>query len=225
MPRPIPTWDLPTRLFHWLLVLLIANAWLSWKFADIEMQWHMWNGYTLLTLVLFRLLWGIWGSSTARFTQFVRGPRTLFRYLSAIRRGSPPHYLGHNPAGALGVILLLALVGLQGCFGLFTTDEILVEGPLASQVSSDWQGWLGGWHQRGFYIILGVAGLHVAAVLAHLWLAKDNLVRPMITGVKEPSQVPDGEAAVTAPLWLAAVTLLLAAGLVWLGINIWSLLP
>ncbi|WP_426415409.1 cytochrome b/b6 domain-containing protein [Aestuariirhabdus sp. LZHN29] len=223
MRKTIPTWDLPTRIFHWTLVILIANAWVSWKWADIEMLWHMWNGYALLTLVLFRLLWGIWGSSTARFTHFVRGPSAVFRYLNILRGGTHPRYLGHNPAGALSVIALLALVGLQGSFGLFASDDILVEGPLASLVSSDWQEQLGSWHHKGFYIILTVAGLHVGAVFAYLLLAKDNLVKPMITGHKEPHQVPDGESAYIAPLWLAAVTLLLAAGLVWLGVNIWTL--
>ncbi|MCL6414129.1 cytochrome b/b6 domain-containing protein [Aestuariirhabdus sp. Z084] len=222
MTPDVPTWDLPTRLFHWLLVILIANAWVTWKWGDINMLWHMWNGYSLLTLIVFRLLWGIWGSSTARFTQFIRGPKQIIAYLKRSFQREHPRYLGHNPAGALSVVLLLSLVGIQGSFGLFTSDDILVEGPLAYLVSTEVQEWLAGWHRQGFYIILAVVGLHILAVLGHLLLARDNLVRPMINGKKSPSQVPDGEMAQIAPLWLAALTLTLAAGLVWLGVNIWT---
>ena len=129
--RPVPTWDLPTRIFHWALVLLIIDAWVSYSFGDVLMRWHMWNGYALLTLVLFRLMWGIWGSNTARFSGFVASPLRVVRYLRALARGEDEHYLGHNPAGGWSVLVLLGLILVQGVCGLFASDDILV-GRLAS---------------------------------------------------------------------------------------------
>lgn len=214
----IPVWDLPTRLFHWLLVLLVAGAWLSYKFGDVTMTWHKWNGYAVLTLLLFRLVWGIVGSSTARFCDFVKGPRTVWCYL---RDGARAPSLGHNPAGGWSVLAMLGVLSVQAFAGLFTTDDIMVSGPLKFLVSSDTVDLLSSVHRLGYYVLLGLVGLHLAALAFHRLAHGENLVRAMITGHKCADHVPPGTAAVQRPLWLAALCLAAAALTVWFGINVW----
>lgn len=212
----IPVWDLPTRLFHWLLVALVANAWLTYKFGDIGMYWHKWNGYALLVLLLFRIIWGIIGSSTARFRDFVRGPARVISYL---REGGPS--LGHNPAGGWSVIAMLALLTMQAVAGLFATDDIIVSGPLKFLVSSDTASALSNLHRQGYYILLALVALHVAALLFYRFVKRDNLILPMITGYKQASQVPAGSRAHWQPAWLALLVTVLAALFIWFIINVW----
>jgi cytochrome b len=215
--RDIPVWDLPTRLFHWLLVLLVAGAWLSHEFGDVTLTWHSWNGYALLTLLLFRLLWGIVGSSTARFADFVSGPRTVLHYL---RNHRPT--LGHNPAGGWSVLALLAVLLTQALAGLFATDDIIVSGPLNFLVKSDTAALLSSIHRLGFYVLLGLVVLHLAALAFHRFVHGDDLVRAMISGRKPADRVPPGAAAALRPLWLAVLCLACAALAVWLGVSMWG---
>lgn len=214
----IPVWDLPTRLFHWLLVLLVAGAWFSYKFGDVSMTWHKWNGYAVLTLLLFRLLWGVVGSSTARFSDFIKGPRTVWRYL---RDGARAPSLGHNPAGGWSVLAMLGVLIVQAGAGLFTSDDILVSGPLQFLVSADTADALSSIHRLGYYVLLGLVALHLAALAFHRLAHGENLVRAMLNGNKCAEQVPPGASAVQRPLWLAALCLALAAFAVWFGINVW----
>ncbi|MBF0285138.1 MAG: cytochrome b/b6 domain-containing protein [Magnetococcales bacterium] len=221
-PTGIPVWDLPTRLFHWLLVLLILDAWVSYKFGDPMMRWHQWNGLAILTLILYRFFWGLWGSSTARFRQFAAGPGAVIRYLLGVLRGEKRHWLGHNPAGGWSVLALLTVIGAQGVFGLFATDDVLASGPLNFLVSDPTASRLTRLHQLGFWAILALVGGHLSAVFFYLLVQNENLIRPMITGCKPPEQVPPGERAVFRSPWLALATLLLAALLAWLGISAWK---
>lgn len=214
----IPVWDLPTRLFHWLLVLLVAGAWLSYKFGDVTMTWHKWNGYAVLTLLLFRLLWGCIGSSTARFADFIRGPFTVLGYL---RGGARAPSLGHNPAGGWSVLAMLGVLGMQAGAGLFTTDDIIVSGPLNFLVSSATADTLSSIHRLGYYILLGLVTLHLAALAFHRLAHGENLVRAMITGRKRADHAPPGARAVMRPFWLAVLCLGLAAAIVWFGISVW----
>ena len=218
----IPAWDIPTRLFHWVLVLLIANAYLTYEFGDVQMKWHMWNGYALLTLCLYRLIWGIVGSSTARFADFIKGPGAVIGYLASLKSDHPQKYLGHNPAGGLMILALLGLILTQGSMGLFTSDEILVEGPLVFLTSSDWVTFAGTLHRVGFWVIFGFAALHVAAAVFYLVVKKENLIKAMINGKKDRADVPDGARLQARSPVLALVCLLLSAGLVWVGVNIWT---
>lgn len=130
-------WDGPTRLFKWALVLLVFDGWLSNSYGDGYPYWHKWNGYAALVLIVFRLLWGFVGGSTARFSAFVAAPRRAFAYGLALLRGRNPRYLGHNPLGGWMVVALLAAVGLQATTGLFSADadRLIIEGPLAGRVS------------------------------------------------------------------------------------------
>jgi len=219
--KKVAAWDLPTRLFHWLLVILMACAYLSYEYGDVNMTWHMWNGYALLTLGLYRLMWGLWGSSTARFSQFIKGPGVVFGYVKSQHTNQPQKYLGHNPVGALMVLSLLGLILVQGSMGLFTSDDIMVEGPLAYKASSDWVTFAGSIHRIGFWVITGFVGLHVFAVAFYLLVKKENLIRPMISGKKDIRFVPDGGVLIAAPLSRALLSVFLSCVVLWLVVNAW----
>ena len=175
-PPKAAVWDLPTRLFHWLLVALIALSW--WSAENDRMDLHLWSGIAVLTLLLFRLLWGLVGSSTARFASFVRGPGQVLGYLRGEWRG-----IGHNPLGALSVVALLGLTLVQVGLGLFSTDEDgLYPGFLAHWVSLDASEAAAELHDDLFDVLLVFIGLHVAAILFYLLVQRKDLVSPMITG-------------------------------------------
>lgn len=219
----VPVWDIPTRVFHWLLVAMMISAFLTYTFGDLNMTYHKWNGYGLLTLVTYRLLWGVFGSNTARFTNFVRGPGAIWAYLKSLNGPKPQKVLGHNPVGGLMVLALLGLILTQGAMGLFTTDDILVRGPLVHLVSSSWSAFAGTLHRVGFYVITGFAAAHVLAALFYLVVKKENLIVAMLTGKKPSTIVPEGETLSAKPLLRALILLMVSAGLVWLGVNVWTL--
>lgn len=180
-PAPATTkvhvWDLPTRLTHWLFVVAVGTLW--WTAETGRMEWHRWAGYTLLGLVLFRLYWGFAGSSTARFANFVRGPRAIASYL----RGSWAAQAGHNPLGALSVLALLGLLLAQLVLGLFAIDVDGIEsGPLSLYVSFEAGRACAEWHEVVFNVLLTVITLHVVAVLYYLLFKRQNLIGAMITG-------------------------------------------
>ena len=177
---PVPVWDRPVRVVHWLVALLIPVSWYTAE-NDI-MDWHYRSGIAILGLVLFRLIWGVIGSSTARFVGFVKGPRGVADYL----RGRSGHVLGHNPLGALSVVGLLGMLSLQVGLGLFASDEDgLNSGPLSHLVSQETAEAAKDWHELGWKVLLVLIVLHVAAILFYLAVKRRNLVRPMITGVTE----------------------------------------
>lgn len=211
--QQISVWDWPVRLFHWALVGLLGGAWASAEAGIEYMQWHMRCGYGVLTLLVFRLLWGLWGSPSARFAGFVRGPAAVWSYTRAWFSSRPQHYLGHNPLGGWMVMILLALVAIQAGTGLFANDDIFNEGPLARLVADDTSGFLTFLHKRNFNLLLLAVGLHVAAVMLYLWRG-ENLLKAMFTG-RKPVGVYEDRAGSVAPLWRAAVCLALAAAIVW----------
>ena len=174
-PAKVAIWDLPTRLFHWALVGLIAFSW--WTAEEQYDDLHMYSGYAVLTLIIFRLLWGLFGSSTARFANFVRGPRAVFGYFRGSWQG-----IGHSPLGALSVVALLVLVTVQVSLGLFATDEDgIMAGPLAGLISIDASETAVDLHEDLFNVLLALIALHVAAVIFYKVRGK-SLVRPMVTG-------------------------------------------
>jgi cytochrome b len=208
--RRIKVWDLPVRLFHWAIVVLIFFAWATQEWN--HMDWHVWIGYTILTLVLFRLVWGLIGSDTARFARFLRSPLAALAHLRHMTRREADAEVGHNAAGGWVVLVMLLLIGVQACTGLFANDDGNTEGPLMHLVSKDRSDWLSHIHSLNFTLIEIVVALHVVAVLAYAVLKRQNLVGPMITGVK---QLPGDAAAprLVSPLW-ALLTLAVAAGVV-----------
>jgi cytochrome b len=202
----VPVWDLPVRLVHWSLVLLIAFSWWSAEYHHTD--WHLWSGYGVLFLLGFRLLWGVFGSSTARFASFVRGPRGVIGYL---RKAKTWDRIGHTPLGALSVIALLALIGAQLYFGLITTDEDgLVAGPLNRLVDFETGELARTIHHQLFNVLLGFIVLHVVAIAFYRFFRGKDLVRAMVRGT---APVPPGAAPlVPATVSRFVIALVLAAG-------------
>lgn len=170
-----PVWDLPVRLVHWLLAGLIAFSW--WSVHNHHTDWHIWSGCAILTLLIFRLLWGFVGSSTARFASFVRGPHAIRDYFRGHWSG-----IGHNPLGALSVIALFVAVAIQVGLGLISEDQDgIYTGPLYRLVSIATSDKARDIHELWFNVILGLIVLHVAAIIFYALRGK-HLTKPMITG-------------------------------------------
>lgn len=201
-------WDAPTRLFHWLLVVLVALLW--WSAEEEKLDLHLTLGLVILGLLVFRLLWGLFGSSTARFANFVRGPRPMLAYLS----GRAGFVLGHNPLGALSVVALLGLVSVVVGLGLFAGDEDgLYSGPLAHLIDPDLSEELTDLHEDSFDVLLVLIAIHVAAIVYYRLIKRDDLVTPMVTGMRE---APEGTAPmVAASSWRFALAVAAAAGIAW----------
>ena len=216
----VVAWDLPTRLFHWTLVTLIAMAYVSRHWGDAGLVWHMWNGYAILVLIVWRLVWGFVGSSTSRFASFVYGPASAIGYAFDFVRGKPRHFLGHNPLGGWVVFVLLGLVGAIGLLGLFAYDDhdALVGGPLSARVSEAVVAFATRWHMELFDILLAVIVLHIAANALYLVWKRENLVRAMITGRKPQRTYEDQSAPRTSSAWVALGCLVIAVAAVIGGI-------
>ena len=208
-PAPrIRLWDLPTRLVHWGLVLLLPSLWWTWRSGNTLL--HEKLGYVTLAVLLFRLYWGVAGSTTARFAQFVKGPRKIAAYL----RGTSPLPIGHNPLGALAVLLLLGLMLAEVGLGLFAQDVDGEEsGALARYVSYDTADWATNWHAWLFDLLLIAVAIHVLAILFYLVVRRDNLVGPMVTGRKELAEdLPEPK---MASIGSALVGGILSAAIAW----------
>lgn len=200
----IRIWDLPVRLFHWAIVLLVPAMWATHHYDEMDL--HLLLGKIFLGLVLFRLIWGLLGSSTARFSGFLKGPGAVLGYLRG-RGGS----IGHNPIGGWSVAAMLLVLAVQIGLGLFAIDEdALYEGPLSHLVSYDTARMLEDWHETFFWILVGLIALHVAAILYYLFARRDNLVVPMITGRRAAGEVE--AAMVPAPLWRFLLSAAVAVG-------------
>lgn len=182
-------WDLPVRLFHWVLVLLIVASFTTGKLGGNWLTWHFYSGYLILALVLFRIVWGLIGSDTARFTGFIRSPAQVLRYGRSLLGGPQQFHAGHNPLGGLMVVLMLALLLLQASTGLFADDDIATRGPLADKVADATVSLLTRIHRININVLLACVGIHIAAALFYLFVKKDNLIVPMVTGMKT---VPHG---------------------------------
>lgn len=203
-------WDLYTRLFHWLLVLLIIGAWFTAEFGDMELKWHKRNGYAIFILLMFRILWGIVGSSTARFRGFFYKPAKVISYFKTVHKASSDKYLGHNPLGSWMVFLLLFNLMIQLGTGLFATDELFAYGPLSDYVNEALARKFTLAHELSFIALVIFIALHISAVFLYLLFRKDNLIKPMISGKKPVNSYKDSNEASIAPLWLALICLTIA---------------
>ncbi len=210
-------WDVPVRLFHWLLFLLLGVSWYTGEVGGLdEMTWHMWSGYAVLALVLFRVAWGVVGSTTARFGHFLYGPGEAIRYAAGLARRKPPHYPGHTPLGGWMIALMLVCLLVQTGTGLFANDDIFTEGPLVSWVAKETSDWLTTIHKWNFELLLVLAGVHVAAVAFYAVVLRKNLVKAMFTGRKPlDADAPRAPLRFVNPA-LALVIVACAAGGVWL---------
>ncbi|SEA32613.1 Cytochrome b [Thiothrix caldifontis] len=199
----VKLWDLPTRLFHWILVVGISFSWFCAEVGGNWMVWHERSGIFLLALVLFRILWGFMGSHTSRFAQFLTSPANALAHLRELRSRAAAFHVGHNPLGAWMVVVLLLVVLVQAATGLFATDDIMTEGPLMGLVSGKTAESLTSIHHFTFNIILLLAAVHVTAVLFYRFYKRTNLIKAMVVGkVDWPAQQPQPTHLAFKPAWL-----------------------
>ncbi len=211
-------WDLPTRLFHWLLAAAVIGLVVTGQIGGSWMDWHFRLGYCVFTLLLFRLVWGFVGGHWSRFATFFYSPRTIWRYLRG--QSTTEHGIGHNPLGFLSVLGLLGFTVLQVASGLFSDDEIATTGPLSKFASGEWVSRASDYHTEvGKIALLALFVLHIAAIVFYRVKKGQNLVSPMLNGDKQtPTGVPSarddgasrGLALLVFVLCAAAVAALLA---------------
>src|SRR5512139_2653918 len=163
----VRVWDAPVRLFHWLLLALLGFSWWSGEQGNEWMEYHAWSGCAILTLVLFRIAWGFVGSDTARFADFVRRPSVSYAYFRSVLRRQPKAYLGHNPLGGWMILSLLSVLVVQVATGLLGNDDDAYEAPFSHWLSHDTSSFITTLHGYNFDLLLGLVGVHVAAVFAH----------------------------------------------------------
>ncbi len=208
----VRVWDLPLRLFHWLLVVAVVAAFVCGQIGGNLMEWHGRLGQFILGLLTFRLVWGFVGSTHARFAAFFPTPGKIRAYIRGEWQG-----LGHNPLGALSVFALLGLLAVQVATGLFANDEIAFQGPLHDLVSEDLSGRLSAIHEIASKLLMVLVALHLGAIAFYARVKKTNLVRPMLTGTMEvPSFRAAGkEAPQGGGLFAFLLALALASALAW----------
>ena len=211
--KGVKVWDLPSRITHWTLALSILGSYGTAEYGWFSMQWHFYFGYAAITLVIFRVLWGFLGSEHARFRNFVRGPGAVWRYLKNTQETT-----GHSALGGWAVLLLLAATLAQGISGLFNNDDIQWFGPLSEKASSELVDKMAWFHNNFSNVLLIVIGIHIIAALMYLLVKKQNLITPMITGVKHSIKAADAK---QKPLWLALILLALSAAALWALIQFW----
>ena len=211
--RRVLVWDAPVRLFHWTLATLVIFSFVAGKVGGSWLEWHMRSGYCILTLLLFRLAWGILGSETARFTTFVRGPGAGVAYVRSITANAHRRMLGHNPLGGWAVLAMLAALLAQALSGLFVDDEIATRGPLVVKASEATVAKLTAFHSYNEWVLVGLVVLHLAAIATYHFRLRANLVRPMVDGYMEADA--SASAPRIRPAWIAALLLALAAAFVY----------
>lgn len=214
----VRVWDLPVRLFHWLIVILVAFSWWSAEEGGVMLKYHMWSGYTVLTLLLFRLGWGVIGSRYARFADFVHGPRRVLATAGALFDRRPLPVAGHNPVGGWMVVVLLVCLLVQAATGLFANDDLFNEGPLYAYVGKDWSDRLTAIHHLNFTVLVSLIAVHVLAVAWHRLRKGERLVTAMVTGRKT---LPSGtEPAAPVAFWRVLVLIAASAAIVGVVANL-----
>ncbi len=218
-----PVWDGFVRAFHWSLVLLFTFSAITGKVGGGWIKWHMYSGYAILVLVLFRLVWGFVGGEFARFTSFVAGPVSAIRFALGLLKAGSQHVISHNPVGGWMVVVLLLLLATQAGFGLISDDEIATTGPLARYVSTEMSLKAMSWHRLLGDVLLALVAVHIAAVLFHVFVKKEGLIRAMLTGNKSlpPALAEQAQTARKASHTVGFVVLSLAVAAVVVTVN-WS---
>jgi cytochrome b len=216
MSVKVHVWDLPTRVFHWVLALLVIGLIVTGQTGGNAMIWHGRMGYAVLTLLLFRVVWGFVGGPYSRFSSFVPTPARVKAYLEH----GKPKWIGHNPLGALSVFALIGLLLLQTASGLFADDEIAYSGPLTSLISNAWVAIASTWHKDiGKILLIVLVLVHVAAIFFYLFKRRENLITPMITGnleVDTPDVANQSRAKDGLKQEIQAIVILIFCGLlVW----------
>ena len=217
----VPVWDAFVRCFHWSLVTLFAISVASGKLGGEWIVWHMRSGYAILALVVFRLIWGFVGGEYARYTSFLTGPIRGIKFAKGLLGKTPQHVIGHNPVGGWMVVVLLVLLAAQAGLGLFSNDEIATTGPLARYVSDETSITLMSRHRSIGDGLLILVGIHIAAVLFHVFVKKEGIVRAMFNGRKHlpPDLAKEAASARKASMSLGFVVLSLAIAAVVIAVN------
>ena len=214
---PTQVWDLPLRLFHWLIALNLLGSWVFAEAGFDYFQYHIYCGYSALVLLGFRIAWGFIGPKHARFRNFVRGPSAVARDLSTLLTPQPSTAVGHTASGGWSVMLMLLLIGIQVGTGFFISDDIFYAGPYNPVVSSDTAGQLANIHHLNFTVLQITVVLHIVTVVWYGKRKKSPLIRAMITGVKQlPSGIADAQRVASRPM-LAFVII------VAMGLAVWAL--
>ena len=208
----VRVWDLPTRIFHWALAILVAGLVISGELGGEAMVWHFRVGYCVGSLIIFRLTWGFVGGFWSRWRQFSCSPQSLKAFLSG--KTSSSSYLGHSPTGSLSVLVILLFLAAQVGSGLMSDDEISNAGPLTPWVSEFIVQWATYWHKEiGKVVILSLVALHVLAIAWYFYKKNENLLRPMLTGDKMSHD--NAPASKDRPVdWLKAILLMAASAYV-----------
>lgn len=209
-------WDIAIRFFHWLLAFMMVG--LFYTGLTGEMVWHFRLGYSIFALILFRISWGFFGGTYARFNSFLFHPLEIFDYFKNFFNPNPlKDYLGHNPVGGLSVIVLLSLILVQAISGLFSTDDIASEGPLYLLVSNKVANFFTKIHKFNFKLLIPLILIHIGAIYFYFLYKKENLIKPMITGYKTTK-----ENSILKPvkIWVAFMLLFLSIGIVALIVNL-----
>ena len=205
-------WDLPVRIMHWLLAIGIGVCW--WTGIENELEYHLYSGYAILWIVLMRLYWGLVGSSTARFVNFVRGPKAILDYATTLHRRDTPHAHGHNALGAISIVVMLGLVLTVVVLGLFAVDvDGLYSGPLSSYVTFRQGRHIAHLHYDWFNILLWMIGLHLAAVLFYFLYKRQNLIGPMISG-KRRGEASEPQLKIV-PFWRFVIGAVIVSAIVY----------
>ncbi len=209
-------WDLPLRIFHWLLVVCIAGAWYTSKQDNDMIDLHLIFGYVTLGLIVFRILWGFIGTTHSRFSQFVPTPSKLIKYIKTFNTNdNTQHHAGHNPMGSLMVLFMLVIILLQALSGLVMNDDIFTTGPYNGALDESIEAILVFIHRNSFNVIIGAIVMHLLAIAFYKISKKQSLVKPMITGKKSEPAVTKKDSISHSKVAVAALLAILVAAFVY----------
>lgn len=219
MAKKYLIWDLPLRIFHWVLVLTILGAWYTSDQDNDLIDYHLIFGYVALGLMLFRILWGFIGTTHAKFKHFIPTPKKLINYVKSQDGQQPTAYPGHNPLGSLMVVFMLVLILLQAISGLFMNDDIFTSGPYYGAITGNLEKFFTFFHRNSFNVILAAIALHILAIAFYKVVKKKALVASMITGKKTSEDVSEKDAIKHSKIIIAIITAIAVAAFVyWLVI-------
>ncbi len=205
--QAVRVWDLPTRVFHALLILAVAGLIATGELGDDALRIHFWLGYAVLTLVFFRLIWGVIGGHWSRFSNFMPSPVKLITYVHLLRAHQAPRTVGHNPLGALSVLAMLCALLLQVFTGFMSDDEIANAGPWVSRMPNQWVSLATQYHSEiGKVLLIALICFHVGAVLYYKFIRSEDLISPMLHGDKDlPASTHDSRDTTTSRLFALSI--------------------
>ncbi|WP_158972387.1 cytochrome b/b6 domain-containing protein [Paraglaciecola sp. L3A3] len=201
-------WDLPVRLFHWILAICLVTQWFTAEVIEDAMDFHFYLGYFILGLIIFRLIWGFIGTKYAKFSSFIAGPKAMFAYIKALMNKQDTSTIGHNPVGGLMLPLVLLLVGIQATTGLFTSDDVVHSGPYYGTVSDSLQSIMQWLHHQTFSFLWIFIAVHILVICWYKFALKHDLIRPMLHGKK---MVTEQQAIANSQLLKAIIVMIVVA--------------